>query len=184
MDIVRQTTPPVVEPTLASTAAVLQRLVDEAAIRDLTALYAVARDDHDIDGLMDCFADDATFLNDGVPFSGKAALREFYLGNMRRHAYSIHIPHSQVIAFDSTTEATGLVTGHGEFANVDGYVMCAYRYNDRYVKRDGRWVFAFRDHAFVYAVPVEQLGGLASEEHRVRWPNAEPAHAEWAPRPV
>jgi len=184
VDVISQTTPIVVDASQESMTAALQQLHDLNAIRNLAALYSVSRDDHDIDALMSCFAPDGTFVNDGQPISGHHALREYYLGNMRRNAFSLHIPHSHVVAFESPAEATGLVTGHGEFAHPDAYVLCAYRYNDRYVKQDGRWVFAYRDHAFIYAVPFESMPGLAREEYRVRWPNAAPAHAEWVPRSV
>jgi hypothetical protein len=184
MDVIRQTTPLAVGESAQSQRLALQRLLDQAAIRDLAAIYALVRDDHDIDGLMRCFAPDGAFIHDGEPIRGRDALREYYLGNMRRHAFSHHIPHSHVIDFRDETSATGVVTGHGEFAGADTLVVCAYRYDDEYVKVDGRWMFARRDHAFMYAVPIEELGTLGRDTLRIRWAGAEPREAEWLPKPV
>jgi uncharacterized protein (TIGR02246 family) len=162
----------------------VQFLLDRAAIRDLVTLYAVARDDHDIESLLRCFAPDGTFVHDGQPVTGHKNLREYYLGNMRRNRFSLHIPNSHVLRVESPTTATGIVTGHGEFAHPDTLVMCAYRYRDDYVKLRGRWVFAKRDHDFVYSVPIGEMAGLGREELRIRWPNRRPKEAEWQPRHV
>ena len=184
MDVIGQTTPIVVDASPESMATALQQLHDLNAIRNLAALYAVSRDDHDIDALMSCFAPDGTFASHGQPICGHDALRKYYLGNMRRTVFSLHTPHSHVVTFESPAKATGLMTGHAEFAHRDAYMMCAYRYNDRYVKQDGRWVFAYRDHAFMYSVPSDSMPGLAREECRVRWPDTAPRRADWAPRSV
>jgi hypothetical protein len=184
MDVIGQTTPLQVADSPEALRAAVQALHDQAALRDLVALYAIARDDHDIESLLDCYAPDGTFMHGATPVSGHAALREYYLANMRRNAFSLHIPHSHVISLESPTEGSGLVTGHGEFAHPDTLVMCAYRYTDRYVKLDGRWVFASRGHDFVYALPVGEMAGVGRDRLRLRWPHRPPAEAEWRPRPV
>ena len=184
MNVIRQSTPLEVDDSLESQRRAVQRLLDQAAIRDLAAMYAIVRDDHDIDALMECFAPDGVFMHDGEPIRGRKALREYYLGNMRRNAFSHHIPHSHVIQLIDEHNATGVVTGHGEFADPTTLSVCAYRYEDEYVKIDGRWMFAQRGHAFMYYVPVEELQTLGRDTLRIRVPGAEPRQAEWLPRAV
>ena len=184
MDVIRQTTPLEVTDSPESQRLALRQLLDQAAIRDLAALYAIVRDDHHVDALMQCFAPDGAFVHDGQPIRGREALRDYYLGNMRRNAFSHHIPHSHVIEFADEHMATGIVTGHGEFANASTLTVCAYRYDDEYVKIDGRWMFARRDHAFMYSVPIEELASLGRDTLRLRWLGSEPKEAEWLPKAV
>jgi hypothetical protein len=184
VDVARQSTPLEVGESPGSQRRALQQLLDQAAIRDLAAMYAIVRDDHDIDALMECFAPDGAFIHDGEPIRGREALREYYLGNMRRNAFSHHIPHSHLIEFIDEHNATGVVTGHGEFADRTTLSVCAYRYDDEYVKIDGRWMFAERGHAFMYYVPVGELATLGRDTLRIRVSGAEAREAEWLPRPV
>lgn len=183
MDVTTQTTPLEVQDSTASVAEAVQALLDRQAIADLVTLYALTRDDHDIDGLMECFATDGVFIDAGRPVTGHAELREFYLGNMRRHAFGIHIPNSHVVELRSATEASGIVTGHGEFAGASSLTMCAYRYHDRYVKRDGRWAFSYRDHDFIYALPIQDMATMGRDELRLR-KAGERTQAEWLPRQI
>jgi hypothetical protein len=184
VDVIRQTTPPVVEPTLESQQSALQSLVDREAIRDLVALYAILRDDHQIDALMECFAPDGTFVSGGREITGHEALREWYLGNMRRNTFSHHIPHSCVIQLDSATTASGIVTGTAEFPNPETLIVGSYRWYDDYVKIDGRWVFARRDHKWMFAVPVDELASLGRDAMRIRATGAQPREGEWQPQSV
>ncbi|MFD4351247.1 nuclear transport factor 2 family protein [Nocardia sp. NPDC058518] len=165
-----------------STQRALQRLLDHQAIRDLVTLYAIARDDHDMDALMECFAPDATFVSQGKEYTGHDALREWFGVNMKRNAFSLHIPNSQVIHFDSDSTATGQMTGHGEFAHETAFMVCAYRDSDVYVKRDGRWYLGRRAHSFIYAAPSDQLDVLGREPLTMRWSHVpEPREADWHP---
>ena len=184
MDVIGQSTPLQVGDSSESQRFALQRLLDQSAIRDLAALYAIVRDDHDIDALIECFAPDGAFIHEGQPISGRDALREYYLGNMRKSVFSHHIPHSHVIEFIDEHNAAGIVTGHGEFATPTTLMVCAYRYDDEYVKIDGRWMFARRDHAFMYFLPVDELSSLGRDTRRIRRPGGDAREAEWLPREV
>jgi len=184
VDLTRQTTPPVVGTSPESQQSALQALLDREAIRDLAALYAILRDDHQIDALIQCFAPNGTFVSGGREITGHAALREWYLGNMRRNTFSHHIPHSCVTQLESTTRASGIVTGTAEFPNPETLIVGSYRWYDDYVKIDGRWVFARRDHKWMFAVPVDELPGLGRDVMRIRVTGAEPREAEWHPESV
>jgi uncharacterized protein (TIGR02246 family) len=187
VDVIRQTTPAsIADPGDAQRAQqlALQALLDEAAIRNLVSLYAIARDDHDIEAVLQCFAPDGVFISRGREITGHDALREWYLSNMRRNAFSHHIPHLCVVDFTSPDRASGIVTGNGEFAHPDGLILGAYRWYDDYVKIGGRWVFARRDHKYMYAVPVEKLASLGRDPLRIRMHGTEPIEAEWHPQKV
>jgi hypothetical protein len=67
-----------------------------------------------------------------------------------------------VIEFQSAAQASGIVTGHGEFAHPDGLTVGAYRWYDDYMKTDGRWVFARRDHKYMYALTVAAIAGVGA----------------------
>jgi hypothetical protein len=177
MNLISQTTSAVLESSDA-TALQVQALLDKAAISDLAALYCVLRDDHEIDALLECFSPDGTFISGGRRITGHDALREWYLGNMRRYAFSHHIPHSHVIAIESDGKASGIVTGHVEFASSDALLVGAYRWYDEYEKVDGRWVFTLRHHKYMYCAPVDQLMTLGADTKRVRMLQAEPRDAE------
>jgi hypothetical protein len=92
-----------------------------------------------------------------------------------------HVPHSCVIGFQSAAQASGIVTGHGEFAHPDGLIVGAYRWYDDYMKTDGRWVFARLDHKYMYALPVAAIAGVGRDTMRIRVPGSELIEAEWLP---
>ncbi len=86
-----------------------------------------------------------------------------------------------MIEFQSAAQASGIVTGHGEFTHPDGLIFGAYHWYDDYVKTDGRWVFARRDHKHMYALPVAAIVGVGRDTMRIRVPGSEPLEAEWLP---
>ena len=71
MDLVTATTTIDLSKHPDAVAGVLQGLVNEVAIRNLAALYAMAIDDHDIERVVDCFTDDGTFTRAGNTERGK-----------------------------------------------------------------------------------------------------------------
>jgi uncharacterized protein (TIGR02246 family) len=163
-------------PELATAA--LQRLLDQSAIRDLNALYAMAVDDHDIEMVLATFTENGGFTRAGSTVEGKAALRTFYEGMMDRYVTTLHIPHSHVINVDGAT-ATGLLTGHAELSLNGTLMMAAYRYDDTYAKVDGTWLFSGRELRFMYVVPFEQMPTAFSDARRIRWPETGYAEADF-----
>lgn len=155
----------------------VQVLVDQQAIRDMAALYAMAVDDHDIEAVLDSFSQDGVFVIDGAPVTGLAELRPFYVGMMDRYTTTLHVPHTHVVQVTGDA-AVGVMTGHAELAWDGTLVMAAYRYDDRYGKRDGRWVFVERVLRFMYAVPFDDMGASFADDKRMRWPGTPPAPAE------
>ena len=179
MDYAHQTTPPVVTGTADSLASAVQLLLDQSAIRDLVAIYSIARDDNDIEALLECFAPQGSFVINGTPVVGRDALRTFYIGNMDRYTTSLHVTHTHVIQINGADRATGVVTGHAELALGETLMMAAYRYADRYAKTAGRWVFGERILRFMYAVPFDEMGRSFTSPLRMRWPGTDPAPADF-----
>lgn len=176
MDYAALTTPPPVD-TAGDVVAAYRRLADLEAIRNLVALYSIARDDNDLDRLVDFFAPAGSFVVGDARHTGHAELRTFYAGNMVRYRTSLHVTHSHVIDLRGS-KALGLVTGHAELAMSAGLIVAAYRYDDEYVNVAGRWLFHERVLRFMYAMPPDELRDGFHDENRMRWPELEPAPAD------
>jgi hypothetical protein len=161
--------------TLAGSPEELARqvraLADKDAIRALGALYSVAVDDHDLATVVRCFAPGGSFSRAGTTYAGHAELHPFYASMMDRYVTTLHIPNSHVIEVDTDAgTATGLLTGQAELALGNRLLMAAYRYDDTYVRLEGRWVFQARELRFMYNVPFEQMPTSFSDSKRIRPP--------------
>jgi uncharacterized protein (TIGR02246 family) len=168
VDIARQITTPDLD-TPEAIAEQVRVLTAQSAIRDLAALYSMAVDDHDIEGVLTCFAKDGSFKRAGIPNKGHEALRAFYISMMDRYVTTLHTPHTHTIAVNGET-ASGILTGHAELSLQGTLMMTAYRYIDEYVRESGRWVFASRELQSMYVVPFEAMGSSFRDEIRIRWP--------------
>jgi uncharacterized protein (TIGR02246 family) len=179
MDLVPATTTIDLAKHPEAAAGVLQGLADEVAIRNLAALYAMAIDDHDIERVVDCFADDGTFTRAGNTERGKRDLRAFFVKMMDRYITTLHTPHSHLVATNGTDSATGLMTGHAELSFEGTLMMAAYRYDDTYSRVDGRWVFQTRALKFMYVVPFQDMSSAFADRMRIRWPQLPYAEADF-----
>ena len=158
----------------------VRTLADKDAIRALGALYSVAVDDHDLSTLVRCFAGDGTFTRAGTTYAGHDELTPFYASMMDRYVTTLHIPNSHVIDVDTEAgTATGLLTGQAELALGNRLLMAAYRYDDRYVREDDRWVFAARELRFMYNVPFEQMPTSFADSKRIRPPEGPHADGDY-----
>ena len=126
--------------------ASIRRLTDIEAIHRLKAAYCAACDaDHDSDAVAALFVPDgiwATSMNDHC--AGHDAIRAHFDGiRANKHiAHSTHMVTNPVIDVDGD-EAIGTWSLLMMYAGPD---QSRYRiigfYCDRYVRRDGRWLFA------------------------------------------
>jgi ketosteroid isomerase-like protein len=158
----------------------LRELADKAALVNLSALYSMAVDDHDLDAVVACFAPDGTFTRLGTTVRGHAELRPFYASMMDRYVTTLHTPESHVAVVDvEAGTATGVVNGHGELALGDRLLLAAYRYDDRYVRLDGRWVFASRAIRFMYNVPFDEMATSFADRRRLRVPDTPVAEGDY-----
>ena len=158
----------------------IRELADKAALVNLSVLYSMAVDDHDLDAVVTCFAADGTFTRLGNTVRGHADLRAFYASMFDRYVTTLHTPESHVAVVDvDAGTATGVVNGHGELALGDQLLLAAYRYDDRYVRLDDRWVFASRSIRFMYNVPFEQMPTSFADSRRLRVPDTPVAEGDY-----
>ncbi len=158
----------------------LRELADKAALVNLSVLYSMAVDDHDLDAVVACFAPDGSFTRLGTTVQGHAKLRDFYGSMMDRYVTTLHTPESHVAVVDvDAGTATGVVNGHGELALGDRLLLAAYRYDDRYVRLDDRWVFEARTIRFMYNVPFEEMATSFADRNRLRVPGTPVAEGDY-----
>jgi hypothetical protein len=165
-----------------SPTAIESRLLALAArldIQELLARYSMARDDGDLDTLVDFFTIDGEFIRHGEVVRGREQLRKFFAANMVRYALSLHTVHVPAIELRGADAAGGLVNGHAELIIDQVPYWAAYRYTDDYQRVDGRWQFARRQLRFMYAVPAADYVTSFADVRRVRWPGQEPAAADY-----
>src|SRR3954467_413992 len=78
----------------------VRELADKAALVNLSVLYSMAVDDHDLDTVVACFAPDGPFPRLGTTVSGHDDLRAFYGSMMDRYVTTLHTPESHVAIVD------------------------------------------------------------------------------------
>ncbi|MEM7610406.1 MAG: nuclear transport factor 2 family protein [Pseudomonadota bacterium] len=136
----------------------VRKLSDEAAIRQLVQQYCFVIDDHDIDGIAQCFCEDSRYRSeDGVfDVQGRDAIASYFRQRMASLGPSTHVAHGHVVTLDDADpdRAVGRVSSHAEVV-VDGVPMITcVRYRDDYRREGGRWRFADRLMAFTYYCAV------------------------------
>ncbi|MGX7731507.1 SgcJ/EcaC family oxidoreductase [Rhodococcus sp. 2H158] len=160
-------------------SAALSRLVAKDEIRDLAGRYALAVDDHDIDTVLSLFTEDGVFEVAGTELRGREQIRPFYVSSMDRYHTMLHTPEIHLVTIEDDSHASGIMTGHAELAVHDTLMMTAFRYRDRYVRRDGTWLFERRTVSFMYAVPFESMGSSFRTTKRIRWPQTRYTEADY-----
>jgi hypothetical protein len=136
-------------------AALLAR--DE--IRLLPYRYAAAIESRDVDAMADLFSPRARFGEYG---EGPDGLRRVMTHSLDGTVFAVILVANHLIEIEGTQRARGEVWAHC-FAQTraDGFVEQLIKYEDRYERRDGRWLFLHRRHRLWYGVghqssPLEQ----------------------------
>jgi uncharacterized protein (TIGR02246 family) len=127
-------------------AALLAR--DE--IRQLPYRYAKAIEARDVDAMIELYSPNARF---GTFGRGPEGLRWLMTQSLEESVFAVSLVANHIIELDGDDEACGEVWAHC-FAQtrVGGYVEQLIRYDDRYVRSDGRWRFLHRKHRLWYGV--------------------------------
>lgn len=152
----------------------LRALLDREALRDLVTRYAFCVDDHDLDAVAAMFHPDAVFDRDGHVASGWQEIARTLGDSMRDFRRMVHTPHAVVVELVGADEATGTSSGHAELVTSRGVLLAAYRYSDRFVRWEGRWVFLRREVRFVYAASAAAYATTLPSQDRVRFPGEPP----------
>jgi ketosteroid isomerase-like protein len=145
----------------------LERLVGRDEIRQLAYRYAWAVDSRDLDALVALFVPDVRVGRDA---SGRDALRESFDTSLRAIGVSILFVGNHIIDFQDPDHASGIVYCRGLIQDGTRVVEQAIQYRDRYVRRDGEWLFVRRVHVLWYGVetaehPLEQPPANWPEHH-------------------
>jgi 3-phenylpropionate/cinnamic acid dioxygenase small subunit len=157
----------------------IARLEARAEITELLARYAFLLDDHEFDAVGELFAPDARFGSPGSTHVGRDAIVANYRTLGEVYPITLHEARGFVLEFRDDEHARGEVLGFSEQASDEHTVITSFRYDDEYVRLDGRWRFASRQVRTLYAMTHAELasGGLGWEL-RKRWPHRAPARAE------
>ncbi len=138
----------------------IDRIESRFAIEELVSTYCVACDEHDIPRLGALFTEDAVYDSpSGVLRStGRAEIVEMFVRTFRVRGPGYHWTHDLLVRFDEDNPnlASGTVSSHAE-TSVNGVAsLAAMKYDDRYRRVDGQWLFARRSIRFLYYVPAEK----------------------------
>lgn len=160
----------------------IARLEARVEIQELLIRYTLLIDDHEFDALGELFTADARFGSPGGARVGRTDIVEHYRVRGEQYPISLHVARGAVLEFDDADHARGQVLGFSEQASAQHSVITAFRYDDRYVRADGRWRFGQRDVRTLYAMPHAELaaGGLGWDL-RNRWPHRSPGPADLPP---
>lgn len=125
-------------------------------IRQLAARYALLMDARDFAGLAELFTRDCATIGGAT---GRAALEAefasaFRAGTGGRVGFTLVGGH--VIDVLDADRARGWVHCLAELGDDDRWVRQAIVYADDYARREGRWLFARRDHQLFYGLEVDE----------------------------
>jgi len=157
----------------------VRRLEDRFAINDLVVQYATLLDDAQWEALGELFAMDGVFASPNSTTTGRAAIIENFKVKHAPFPATLHDPHGIAVEFDDDDHARGTVIGYAELASADAAIVTSIRYQDDYVREDGRWRFATRHVLSLYGMSVQEHadGGLGLAD-RKRWPGRPAGPAE------
>ena len=129
-------------------ADTIQELADRQEIRDLMARYARGLDRRDFDAVASCFAEDA-YADYGGP-AGAAQGREAILKVVRvvkRFILTMHFMGDQSVVLrgdEADVETYAIDQLRYEKDGVQYDMTGGLRYEDKMVRKDGRWVIKHR----------------------------------------
>jgi hypothetical protein len=148
----------------------LARLEARQEITALVSAYCVAMDDRDLLRLAALFAPDGRFQsrNGMTNAVGRPEIRALYKSRFAGLGPSYHWTHDHSVSFDDDGHAHGLVLGHVESWLGDTAYIGALRYEDRYVRLDGTWMFAGRMLSYLYYAPVNEYAQVLGSPLRMR----------------
>ncbi len=122
---------------------------DQQAIRNLLDDYSDAVFRRDAESWAANWAEDGRWHLMGTEVVGRAAIRALWEQAMQGFVFVAFFAQPGAIAVDGD-RATGRVYTHEVLEAADGTISRPVgRYDDTYVRRDGRWLFAERRYAML-----------------------------------
>ncbi|BBX18057.1 hypothetical protein CRI77_15055 [Mycolicibacterium duvalii] len=137
-------------PEVDRIAALLAR--DE--IRSLPVRYAAAVEARDVDAMAELFSPHARFGKHG---EGPDGLRRSMADSLTGSLFAVILVANHLIDLQDESHGTGQVWAHCYAqTRADGFLEQLIRYEDRYEKLGGRWLFAHRRHRLWYGTAHER----------------------------
>ena len=137
---------------------------DEWALRKLAMTYARTIDRGDGPGFAALFTEDAAIEGPGFKVKGYAEIsgNPAMLKQMYKSTFHAVMNQTSTISGDTAEGETYCIAHHinhpenGEYTRLDW----AIRYQDKYVRRDGRWLYAHRQLLVEWTelVPITMIG--------------------------
>lgn len=130
--------------TLENLEQRIRALEDVQAIKNLKARYCTYCDDsYDADAIAGLFVVDGTW-DGGVrgKAEGRESIREFFVRSPRRLPFAVHMVMNPIIQVDGDA-GTGIwyLFQACTYAEGDRAVWGSARYDEEYVRVDGKWMF-------------------------------------------
>jgi len=129
----------------------VRALEDERDIRDLLVRYAVCLDRRNLSGYARLFAEDGRWFGRMGDVHGRDAIEQMLLDSFGPtpagfvNTSNFHLMTNFLIEVDGdTARADSRITYFVRGENDRPVAMLAGRYEDAFVRRDGRWLFASR----------------------------------------
>jgi len=133
-------------------------LRDELALRDLMARYVDAVNRHDEQQWIDTWAEDGVWNLLGNPVAGRDNILALWRQMMATFEFALLLPSSCLFEVNGDA-ASGHWYLHEHTRDLEGNrTTIVSRYDDTYLRRDGRWYFARRDYLFIYNGPPDLSG--------------------------
>ena len=126
-----------------STLSPLDALVAREEIRQLPLRYAKAVEQRDVEAMVELFVPDARF---GAFGDGPEALRSMMTGFLADSLATVILVANHLIDLADADHARGEVWAQALTQDPSGYTEQLLRYDDRYERRDGVWLFVHRRH--------------------------------------
>lgn len=158
----------------------VSRLEDRVELEDLVVRYFLASDGDDLETIHGTFSNDATFAVSGnVLGTGPDGIVAFIVGQRANMGLTLHTPNYALFTFDGEDSARGLVGAHLELVLGGRSTFGAVRYQDEYVRHEGRWRIRSRDMRTIHIAPWSEVAEAFSSDTPQRWPGAAPAQSDF-----
>jgi ketosteroid isomerase-like protein len=158
----------------------VSRLEDRVELEELVVRYFLASDEDDLDAIRGAFSNDASFAVSGhVLGTGPDGIVSFIVGQRENMGLTLHTPNYVLFTFEGENVARGLVGAHLELVLGGQSTFGAVRYQDEYVREDGRWRIRTRDMRTIHIAPWTDVAEAFASETPQRWPGTEPGPSDF-----
>lgn len=148
----------------------LHRVEARQEIYELVVRYGIHVDDHELEAVVDLFAPEGNLRTHAgvIKGEGRAGVADYFSERFAVLGPTNHFVHGNVVEFQDSDHATGVVASHAEVWRDGAPMLTAMRYIDSYVRVEGRWLFADRVQSYLYFADVRDYPEVLGSKLRVR----------------